>query len=63
MFNAGMVFRDPDTKKIKLHTITQCDFMISIPSFLVTSFLPSKTKEWKQNVTKYYQAKAKSGDL
>ena len=62
-YNCGMMERDPKTRKVLLTTITQCDFFIPIPSFIVTTFLPNKTKEWKQNVTKYYQVNAKNGNL
>ena len=44
--NCGLVYRDPKTGKIYNKVITQCDFMISVPSWMLTSFLPSATKSW-----------------
>ena len=40
--------------KIKLTTVIQCDLKISIPTFMITTFLPRATKEWYENLNQYY---------
>ena len=44
--NCGVMYRDPKTGKIINKVITQCDFKISVPPWMLTSFLPSATKKW-----------------
>lgn len=54
IFNVGIMQRHETSNEISLHSITQCDFKISIPSFMITSFLPKATKGWHDNIVKYY---------
>ena len=53
IFNVGIMQR-LDDGKISMDIVTQCDFKISVPSFMLTSFLPKATKAWYDNVVKYY---------
>jgi hypothetical protein len=53
IYNAAIFQRMPDGT-ISAQVVTQCDFMIKVPSFMITSFLPSATKAWYANVSKYY---------
>ena len=46
--------RDEKTGKIKLTTLIQLDFMITLPQFIITQFMPKSAKEWKMNLFKYY---------
>lgn len=46
LFNVGCIERDPVNGKVKLTTITQCDFKLKVPSFMLTSFLPNAVKGW-----------------
>jgi len=46
--------RDPKDGKIHIKAVVQCDFKISVPSFMLTSFLPKAVKSWHENVSKYY---------
>lgn len=51
----GIVERDPsNNNKIKLQSNCQCDFKITVPSFMLTQFLPSSTKSWYSSIQKYY---------
>lgn len=54
IFNVGIMDRDEKTNEIRIKSITQCDFKISVPSFMLTSFLPKATKGWHDNIVKYY---------
>lgn len=53
-FNVGIMERDPGSGKILFTMAAQCDFKIKVPSFMLTSFLPSAVKSWHENVSKYY---------
>jgi hypothetical protein len=44
IYNFGIMERDPSDNKIKFSVVTQADFKISVPAFMMTSFLPKATK-------------------
>lgn len=46
LYNVGMMYRDPVDKKVHLTVITQCDYKLNVPSFMLTSFLPKAAKGW-----------------
>merc|ERR1712046_319599 len=53
LINCGMMWRGSDGKI--LHTqITQCDFKLNVPSFMINSFLPKAMKNWSESVNKHY---------
>mmetsp|Transcript_35609 Transcript_35609/g.54449 ORF Transcript_35609/g.54449 Transcript_35609/m.54449 type:complete len:254 (-) Transcript_35609:2-763(-) len=53
LYNFACVYREQDGS-LKMSVVTQCDFKIQVPSFMLTSFLPKATKNWFDNVCKYY---------
>ena len=53
IYNCGVMQRD-ETGQLVLRIITQCDFKITVPSFMLSSFLPKATKTWYDSVVKYY---------
>ena len=55
LINLVIIERDSKTGKVKMQTLTQLDFMITLPGFLITNFLPTQAKQWKVNVFKYYK--------
>ena len=54
VYNISMMERDPETSNIVIRNLTQCDFKSPIPSFMITSFLPKATKQYYENICKYY---------
>lgn len=60
VINCGMMQRNPSDGKILLTQISQMDFRINVPSFMVTSFLPKAMKSWYDESQKYY-TKANKG--
>lgn len=52
--NVGIFERNPKDGKIQGRIVTQCDFKVQIPPFMVNTFLPNSTKAWYANVTKHY---------
>jgi hypothetical protein len=54
LINVSLMEREAESGKILFTTVTQCDFKITIPSFMLSSVLPAGTKAWHENVTKYY---------
>lgn len=57
--NIGIFERSPTDGKIRGRLVTQCDFKVQIPPFMVNNFLPNSTKAWYANVTKYYMKNKK----
>lgn len=55
IYNIATMKRDPDSGKILLKVLAQNDFKLSVPAFMINTFLPKATKEWLDHVTKYYQ--------
>ena len=49
-----VISRNPTDGKINITSIAQCDLKLTIPNFMLSSFLPKATKEWMDNVQKYY---------
>ena len=60
IYNFGIMERDPSDNKIKFSVVTQADFKISVPAFMMTSFLPKATKQWFDTVQKHYQKNHKN---
>lgn len=54
IFNCAIMERNPTTNEIECRVVTQCDFKMSIPVFIVSSFVPKATKAWYDNIVKYY---------
>lgn len=55
IFYYGIVERDPaNNNRIKFRSCCQCDFKATVPSFMLSSFLPSSTKNWYSSIQKYY---------
>jgi len=55
IYNMAIMYRDQeDDQKLKFSVVTQCDFKINVPAFMLTSFLPKATKGWMDNINKYY---------
>ena len=50
MYNFGIMTRDPEDYKIKFSVITQADFKLEVPAFMLTTFLPKATKQWFDTV-------------
>lgn len=40
--------------RLLMTSLVQCDWKFMIPAFMITTFLPRATKEWVDNVCKYY---------
>ncbi len=53
IYNCGIFERLSDGT-ISGISVAQCDFKIKVPAFMITTFLPSQTKAWYQNITKHY---------
>ena len=61
IYNFGIMERDPeDNNKIKFSVVTQADFKINVPAFMLTTFLPKATKTWFDTVQKHYQKNHKN---
>lgn len=60
IYNCGLMQRNPKTNEIELTLVTQCDFKVSVPSFMLNSFLPKATKGWYDNIVKYYNKNHKN---
>jgi len=50
LYNYGVMYRDPKDNKIHLDVVTQADFKIQVPAFMMTSFLPKATKQFFDTV-------------
>lgn len=44
IYNFGIMQRDDKDNKIKFSVITQADFKLEVPAFMLSSFLPKATK-------------------
>ena len=53
LINVSMMWRSPDGK-INSVLISQADFKIKAPLFMINSFLPKAAKNWRESVDKYY---------
>ena len=60
LYNFSIMERDPKTKKIKFTVVTQCDFKMSIPAFMINTFLPKAAKQWKDHIEKHYMKNHKN---
>jgi hypothetical protein len=54
VINCGLMQRNPSDGKILLTQISQMDFGLSVPAFMVNSFLPKAMKSWFDESQKYY---------
>ena len=46
--------RDPTDGRVKYVNLMQADLDMSIPSWILSSFIPKAYKEWYENLNKYY---------
>jgi hypothetical protein len=53
IYNLAIMQRN-EKNEIYVRTITQCDFKITVPGFMLKTFLPNATKGWYDNIVKYY---------
>lgn len=54
IINCGIMQRTGEEGKIKIQVLTQCDIKVSIPAFMINSFIPKVTKAWYDNVVMFY---------
>ena len=40
--------------KLSYRCVTQCDFKMTVPNFIYTTFLPKAAKSWLAEIQKYY---------
>ena len=46
LYNCVVMYRDPKDLRIYYTVVTQCDYKLNIPTFILTSFLPKAAKSW-----------------
>ena len=59
LINCAIMRRDSDNR-ILVSTLTQCDFKIKVPAFMITTFLPKATKNWYESINKFYSKNHKN---
>ena len=52
--NIAMIWRNPADGRIFHHQLTQYDFKMKLPSFLLTTFFPKACKQWYEGMNKHY---------
>lgn len=52
------MWRDKETGCIHYHTISQYDFKLRVPSWLLATFLPSGAKKWLADFCEFYEKHA-----
>ena len=55
LLNASIVQRNSFDGSITMTGLVQCDFKLRIPQFMITTFLPRATRQWLENINKYYK--------
>jgi hypothetical protein len=50
MYNCGIMYRSEKDKKIYYDFVNQCDFKLSVPAFMINSFLPKAAKGWINDI-------------
>ena len=53
LYNVGIMERLPNGK-VQLITLTQCDFKIKVPQWILATWLPKAMKSWYDTVQKHY---------
>ena len=48
------VMQRTSQNKILIEAVNQCDFKLSLPQFIIKSFLPSAAKDWYKAVCSFY---------
>ena len=58
--NVAMIYRDEKDGKIKIYSVSQCDIKMTVPPFILTTFMPKASKAWIDNISKYYNKNKKT---
>lgn len=60
IYNCGLMYRNPKDGKLDYTLVNQCDYKISVPAFMLNTFLPKAAKGWINDLQKFYQKNHKN---